>query len=118
MFLINFRSPVVGMKLALGGLVIFLSMALAGDGAGSKKPEKVGAESSSGMVVSRSPETGGFASEAVAVAPEPSLRTQSVAQPQQVVLPNGMVMVHSTEEHMSTSVVTRDAEWEAGLPVP
>lgn len=114
MFLSDIFSRSAGAKLVFGGLILCLS-ALAGDNVKTDKPKapprasKAKATAQQGMTISRDPDSGQLQSGALDLTPPPSSVTVG-EQPQPVQLPNGLVMVPASDDHMSTALVSRSAD--------
>lgn len=111
---------------AVGSVILCLAFVTAGIAADapnapkSRKAQKRATQKSktsghnSGMVISRDPDSGQLQSGVGVSQPASAARVAEPA-PQQVRLPNGLVMIRSTSQHMSTSVVTRDADGRTAL---
>ncbi len=113
-----------GVKIFLGGIVLGISLASAADSLPAKKSTKAATPTAAskaktahqqpqqqGMTVSRETDSGGGLQSGKLNPAEPAAATQLIgSEPQAVQLPNGMFMVPASSEHMSSSIVTRNAD--------
>ena len=114
-----------GVKIFLGGIVLGISLASAADSLPARKSTKAATPAASskaktaqqqtqqqGMTVSRETDSGGGGLQSGKLNPaEPPASRQLIgSEPQAVRLPNGMFMVPASSDHMSSSIVTRNAD--------
>ena len=125
MYLKTKMKKSIGVKIFLSGIVLGISLAGAADTLPARKsakattpkpvPSKTKAAGQQpqqqGMSVSRDTDGGGGLQSGKLNPAEPSAARQLIgAEPQAVQLPNGMFMVPASSEHMSSSIVTRNAD--------
>ena len=113
-----------GVKIFLGGIVLGISLASAADtlpakkstkpataATASKAKAKAASQQQQGMTVSRDTDGGGGLQSGKLNPAEPLVARQLIgAEPQAVRLPNGMFAVPASSEHMSSSIVTLNAD--------
>ncbi len=111
MFLSEIFTGSAGTRFVLSGLILCVSGLLAEDRVKPKTATapKAGTAGQQGMTISRDPQSGQLQSGTRDITPPPSSATVGEA-PQPVRLPNGLMMIQATADHMSTSIVTRNAD--------
>ena len=112
MFLSEIFTGSAGTRFVLSGLILCISGLLAEERVKPKTPppaSKTGASGQQGMTVSKDPHSGQWQSGTRDITPPPA-NARAGEAPQPVRLPNGLMMIEATSDHMSTSIVTLSAD--------